>query len=174
LAQPRMIWASRPCLHRGTKIVQKPGHPEELLDEGDRQAVHARCVRSLVTRDPFKRHQQRRRVVHEVEQVVEPAANQDRPPPNGEVWPASSIPAGAALRATRAGHRYSPAPLSALQPPSLLVTAAVLPHVPGFPRLGVLRRLRPAPIRSADDVPSPSPHWLGGVRAGSRRFPCSL
>ena len=28
----------------------------------------------------------------------------------------------------------------------------------GFPRLGVLRRLRPAPIRSADDEPSPIIH----------------
>jgi hypothetical protein len=28
----------------------------------------------------------------------------------------------------------------------------------GFPRLGVLRRLRPAPIRSADDEPSPAGH----------------
>src|ERR1019366_3684907 len=30
------------------------------------------------------------------------------------------------------------------------------PVAPGSPRLGVLRRLRPAPIRSADDAPSPT------------------
>jgi hypothetical protein len=55
---------------------------------------------------------------------------------------------------------------------SLLDTAAALPHAPGSPRLGVLRRLRPAPGRSADDVLSPhhhAGHAAGGqVRDGSR------
>jgi hypothetical protein len=37
-------------------------------------AVRAGGVRALVGRDPVKRHDQRRRVVHEVEQVIEPAA----------------------------------------------------------------------------------------------------
>jgi hypothetical protein len=38
------------------------------------EAVHAGSVRTAVARDPLERHDQRRRVVHEVEQVVEPAA----------------------------------------------------------------------------------------------------
>jgi len=38
---------------------------------------------------------------------------------------------------------------------SLLETTAVLRHVTGSPGLGLLRRLRPVPGRSADGVPSP-------------------
>jgi hypothetical protein len=34
----------------------------------------------LVTRDPFERHQQRGRVVYEVEQIVEPSAGLGRRP----------------------------------------------------------------------------------------------
>lgn len=41
-----------------------------------------------------------------------------------------------------------------MQHPSLLDTAAALPHVAGSPGLEVLRRLRPAPDRSAVDAPS--------------------
>ena len=48
------------------------------------------------------------------------------------------------------------------------MTAAVLPHVPGFPRLGVLRRLRPAPTRSADDEPSPTSN-AGYTAVGQNR-----
>lgn len=82
---------------------------------------------------------------------------QDRPPPDGEAWPASPIPAHRTLPSPRqAGHRRSTVRLSALQPPSLLDTAAALPHARAFRALGVLRRLRPVPARSADDEPSPS------------------
>src|SRR3954454_18368857 len=57
----------------------------------------------------------------------------------------------------------------------LLDTAAALRHVAGFPGLGLLRRLRPAPTRSVDGGPSPACH-AGSVAAGRgpRRFPCSL
>jgi hypothetical protein len=41
---------------------------------------------------------------------------------------------------------------------SLLDTTAVLRHVTGSPGLGLLRRLRPTPGRSADGVPSPTDH----------------
>ena len=37
-------------------------------------AVHARRHRTPVARDPDERHRQRRRVTHEIEQVIEPAA----------------------------------------------------------------------------------------------------
>ncbi len=50
--------------------------------------------------------------------------------------------------------------LSALQPPSLLGTAAALRPVTGSPGLRLLRRLRPASTRSVDDEPSPA------IRAG--------
>lgn len=66
--------AKRPCLHRSSQILQEPGHPDALLDPGGRQTVHAGSVRTAVARDPLERRQQRRRVVHEIEQVVEPAA----------------------------------------------------------------------------------------------------
>ena len=56
-----------------------------------------------------------------------------------------------------------------MQCPSLLETAAALPHVPGFPRRGVLRRLRPALDRSAVDAPSrhpgPDARGDGGTKA---------
>src|SRR5215217_1177400 len=79
----------------------------------------------------------------------------DRPPPNGEAWPASPIPA-AAQPAGAARHPRSGTHLSALQPPILLATTAALPHVTGSPDLEVLRRLRPVPGRSADHEPSPT------------------
>jgi hypothetical protein len=58
---------------------------------------------------------------------------------------------------------------------SLLETTAVLRHVTGSPSLGLLRRLRPVPDRSADGVPSPPGHD-GDVDKGADqgRFPCSL
>jgi hypothetical protein len=62
--------------------------------------------------------------------------------------------------------------LPALQHPSLLETAAALPHVPGFPRLGVLRRLRLVPDRSAVGAPSPTRPLAadeqGKIQDGSR------
>jgi hypothetical protein len=81
--------------------------------------------------------------------------SQDRPPPNGEAWPASPIPA-AARWANSARHPHSGTHLSALQPPILLETTAALPHVTGSPGLEVLRRLRPAPAQSVDDEPHPA------------------
>jgi hypothetical protein len=147
------------------------------LDVGGRQAVHAGGPGSLVARDPVKRHHQRRRVVYEVEQVVEPAARIGRRP-TGEVWSAFPIPDPTSPQGTlRSGRCHSAAHLLTLQSPSLLVTATALPHVPGFPRLGVLRRLRPVPARllSADGGPTPrQPCWKHGRWSGPEQFPCSL
>ena len=45
----------------------------------------------------------------------------------------------------------------------------------GFPRLGVLRRLRPAPTRSADDGPSPTTrvgYTASGQDRGGSRVHC--
>ena len=57
-----------------------PRHPDACLHLGDGQTVHAGSVRAGITCDPIKRHQQRRRVVHEVEQIIEPAAGIGRRP----------------------------------------------------------------------------------------------
>jgi hypothetical protein len=46
----------------------------------DGQAVDAGSAGSPVTGDPVERHDQRRRVVHEVEQVIKPAAGIGRRP----------------------------------------------------------------------------------------------
>lgn len=100
-----------------------------------------------------------------------------QPPPNGEAWSASPIPAGETPTGPRE-HHCSAVRLSALQPPSLLETAAALPHVPGSPRLGVLRRLRPIPARSADDGPSPPPELDARQEGGTGTVPvfarCSI
>ena len=45
-----------------------------LLDIGDREAVDTGSARSLITRDPVERRDQRCRVVHEIDQIIEPAA----------------------------------------------------------------------------------------------------
>jgi hypothetical protein len=114
---------------------------------------------------------------------------QDQPPPSGEAWPASPLPATTAPPGRPRGRCHSAARLAALQPPSLLETAAALPHVPGSPRLGVLRRLRPAPGRSADSGPSPYPALAAQDRAdrdgsrvhcdsldegGAQLYPCGI
>src|SRR4051794_19772420 len=68
--------------------------------------------------------------------------------------------------------------LSASQCPCLLVSAAALPHVPGSPRLGVLRRLRPVPTRSVNGEPNPcsapAARKRGEDRNGSHVHCCSL
>jgi hypothetical protein len=55
------------------QIVQEPRNPDRLLHGGDGPAVNAGRVMAGVARDPGERHPQRRRVMHEIEQVVEPA-----------------------------------------------------------------------------------------------------
>ena len=62
--------------------------------------------------------------------------------------------------------------LSALQPPSLLETAAALPHVHGSPGLGVLRRLRPVPDPIGRRWTQPRyPRWQRGGRARTETVP---
>ena len=55
-------------------IEKRPGVGVLLLDPCGGHAVRAGSVRALIARDPGERHDQRRRVVNEVEQVIEPAA----------------------------------------------------------------------------------------------------
>jgi hypothetical protein len=76
------------------------------------------------------------------------------------------------------GHRHSAAHLPALQHPSLLEPLPPFPMCAGSPRLAVLRRLRPAPDRSAVDAPSPThppdAGAQGKIRNGSRVHSDSL
>jgi hypothetical protein len=75
----------------------------------------------------------------------------------------------------RLERRRSAARLAALQSPSLRETPAALPHVPGFPRLGVLRRLRPTrPVQRSMHLSRPVgwPPTAPGTVTGW--FPCSL
>ena len=57
---------------------------------------------------------------------------------------------------------------------SLLTSRIPLPPFPmctGFPRLEVLRRLRPVPDRSADSEPSPTPRRVARTRARTETVP---
>jgi hypothetical protein len=53
-------------LQLGPQVIQEPRDTDALLHQRDGQAVHAGGVRAPVPRDPVKRHDQRRRVTHEV------------------------------------------------------------------------------------------------------------
>jgi hypothetical protein len=98
----------------------------------------------------------------------------DRPPPNGEAWPASPLPATTTLR-PGPERRHSAVPLAALQPPSLLATAAALRHVTGSPGPGLLRRLRPTrPVRQSACLSTASTPGAHRPGTGTRWFPCSL
>src|SRR5262249_61763366 len=61
--------------------TQNPGAPGPPPHKLAGPAAHAGGVRAPVPRDPAKRHDQRRRVTHEVEQVINPAAGIGRRPP---------------------------------------------------------------------------------------------
>jgi hypothetical protein len=63
-------------------------------------------------------------------------------------------------------HRRSAVRLAALQSPYSSLPLPPFPVCAGFPRLGVLRRLRPVPDRSVDD--GPSPRTALATRCGGR------
>ena len=64
----------RAVFDRRTQITQEPRNTKTLLQGGNGHAVHARSIRASITRDPSNRHDQGRRVMHEIEQVIEPVA----------------------------------------------------------------------------------------------------
>jgi hypothetical protein len=70
----------RARLELGPQVIQELLDTDALLDQRDGHAVHAGRVRAPVALDPAERHVQRRRVKHEVEQVIEPAARIGRRP----------------------------------------------------------------------------------------------
>jgi hypothetical protein len=49
-------------------------------DQPDGHGVYAGRIRAPVSRDPAERHDQRRRVMHEIEHVIKPAARVSRRP----------------------------------------------------------------------------------------------
>jgi hypothetical protein len=81
---------------------------------------------------------------------------------------ASAIPAPEGPPGPDRGRRHSAAHLSPLQLLIFSTTAAALRHVTGFPGIGLLRRLRPVPDRSAVGAPSP-PTTLAAREAGKIR-----
>jgi len=62
------------------QVIQELLDTDALPGQPDGHAVHAGRVRAPVALDPAVRHIQRRRVMHEVEQVIEPAARISRRP----------------------------------------------------------------------------------------------
>jgi hypothetical protein len=80
LAFPHRQRPERTRLELGTQVIQELLDTDALFDQPDGHAVHAGRVRAPVALDPAVRHIQRRRVVHEVEQVIEPAARIGRRP----------------------------------------------------------------------------------------------
>jgi len=89
LSRPAPVWGSyvpAPAVagtypsSAGHAGLHEPPDTDALFDIGDPQAVDARRVRAPVARDPVKRHDQRRRIMHEVEQIIEPAARISRRP----------------------------------------------------------------------------------------------
>jgi hypothetical protein len=171
LAFPHRQRPERAVLDGGSQVVQEPRHAHVFLDVGDPEAVHTGRARPLVSRDSVKRHEQRRRVVHEVEQVIEPMARIGHRP---------TVKLGLHLRYPRPRPGRLLARSIAIRRRvfrhcSILPFSKPLPPFPmraGFPRLGVLRRLRPTPDRSAVGAPSPThppdAGVQGKIRDGSR------
>ena len=80
--------------------------------------------------------------------------DQDHRSPIDATWSGSAVPASRPIPAMATARPHSPTISCPFQ--SLVAKlAAALGHATGFPRLGLLRRLRHAPARSADDEPHP-------------------
>ena len=123
LAFPHRLRSELPALDQGAEVVQERGASHLLLDPGDGPPVRTGGVGPAVCRDPVPRHDQRGRVVHEVEQVVEPATRIGHrptvklglhlrypPPRTHRHW----VDDGSSLGL---GRHHSVPHLSALQPP---------------------------------------------------------
>ena len=126
-------------------------------------------VRTLVARDPVERHDQRRRVVHEVEQVIEPAARigrrptvklglhprYPRPRPSG-AGPRAPPFSGASCGITASfpsRYRCRPSPCDRLSRPRTTTAAP------------------PRPDRSAVGAPIPGPGRMPAAGSGTRAVP---
>ena len=126
---------------------------------------------TLVAPDPAPRHDEERRVIDEVEQVIEATARIGRRPVVQlrlhREYPRLGLDRG---RAT--ARRCSPATSSRQR--RCCEHAGPLRHVAGFPGLGLLRVLRPIPAASAGDGPSRRPAGCWPGRGPPGWFPRSL
>ena len=158
----------RPAGRPGTR-APRPA-PRRRRPSGRRRPA---CSRPGVARDPLPRHHQRRRVIDEVEQVIEPAARIGHRPTvqlglhlrtrrHGPTGPGRGAPVftGASSGITASfpsRNRCRPSPCDRLSPARS--TTAAPPH--------------PGPIGRRCAQPDP-PRWLRRRRARPGRFPCSL
>ena len=148
--------SARPAARRGTLLAPRTTSMERAVD-----AVDPGGACTPVAPHPVPRHDQERRVIDEVEQVIEPTTRiGGRPLVQLRLHPQYPRPAS-----SRLGHGAPvfTGDLLAFQSVGCEL-AAPLRHVAGFPGLGLLRRLRPTPAASADDGPCPPPTWLAGRR----------
>ena len=127
----------------------------------------------MVTRDPAIRHDQRRRVVHEVEQVIEPAARISRRP---------TVKLGLHLRYPRPRPHRSQAGSAAihqrvLRHCSILISSIPLPPFPmhrALPGSEYYGGSAPPPAAQPTTCSARPPRRQRAGRAGQGRFPCSL
>lgn len=157
-------------LQRGTQVLEEGQHPDVLFDVAAGHRIHASCLGAPLARHPLPGHQQRGPVANQVEHVAEPLRRFGCCPSVQLAlvieYPAFGPVEGRVVRC------------AAIQ--RLVATchaadhAAALPHARGFPALGVLRRLRHAPMPTAGVAPAPRPTGCRAARAASGRFPRSL
>ena len=164
--------AEFPRLQYASQVLQVARETEFPLDVDDREAVNARGPGSLVARDPFERHQQRRRIAHEVEQIVEPAAMVSRRP----TVKLGLHPRYPLVRPQR-GLGSTTVQRCVFRHCSLLPFSKPLPPFPMYRALpGSEYYGGSAPSRPDRPTMGPAlrPSWTRGRRAEPGRFPCSL
>ena len=130
-----------------TDLGQERLHTHPLGDVANRVTVHASGAGTGITRDPFPRNQQERRVAHQVVQIIKAATRIGRRP---------TVQLGLHLPYPRMRCRTIHPGVFGHYSSLLRYPAAALRHVAGSPDLGLLRRLRPVPTRSADGGPNPA------------------
>jgi hypothetical protein len=99
---------------------------------------------------------------------------QDRPPPNGEAWPASPLPATTTPPGSGFGRRHSAAHLAALQPPPSSTPLPPFPMHRALPGSEYYGGSAPPQAGQPTTCSARTPRWTRGRRAGQGRFPCSL
>ena len=132
-----------------TQLLQEPLDAQHPLDMGGRLPVHASRARPSIPPHPAPGHQQRRPVTDEVVEVR-------KPPRLIVACPPVQLPLDPEYPLRRLIRRRPRRATIQRRPPRLpdgrRKPAVSLRHAPGFPRLGLLRRLRPRPAARADTV----------------------
>ena len=150
----------RHAVQRGTTLAANVG------DVSGRQTIHTRGPRSAVSPHPAPRRPAGVGIGHEIEQIVEPTITiinsptvQLRLDPQ---YPRPRLPDAPPRQCSPTTSRPS-SPSTANLLPSFAMCRA-------FPRLGLMRRLRPAPALPADDVPA-RPSRTGSARGSEEKSP---